>query len=168
MQRYHSIYSVQSMRKSRGFSLVELITVLILISIVSVTVLARFDISPFATAGFDQELRSAFRFAQKFALLSGCDVQVSVLAATDSYALTIRNDATANPEDCLTAAGAFATALPRPGGGVFAGAAPAGVGVDNDLLLVFDLQGQPSAGGSVGLNSGSITVTVEPVTGYVY
>ena len=168
MQYVDSNNRISRLNSNQGFSLVELITVFILVSIVSVSMLARLNLSPFATAGFDQELRSAIRFAQKFAIMSGCDVQVNISAATDSYAMDLRNDAVLNPEDCLTAVGAFGTPLPRPIGGVFAGIAPSGVVVDNNLLFVFDLRGRPSTGGSVGLNTGSITITVEPVTGYVY
>lgn len=149
-----------------GFSLIELITILVLLSVISVVAVSRFDASPFSTASFDQELRSAIRFGQKFAVMSGCDVQVNIVDATDSYALSLRDDAIGNPQDCLTASAAFGTALPNLNGGVFAGTAPSGVDVVGNLLFVYDLQGRPSGGGSITVNGNA--VTVEPVTGYVY
>jgi MSHA pilin protein MshC len=149
-----------------GFSLVELVSVLILIGIISVVAVSRFNATPFQTAGFDQELRSALRFAQKFAITSGCDVQVDVDAATDSYALTLRGDVGALPETCLSASGAFGPSLPSPTGGVFSGTAPAGVVINSGLTFFYDRQGRPSTGGIIDVNGNSITV--EPETGYIY
>lgn len=151
---------------STGFSLVELISVLVLIGIVSVVAVSRFNASPFQTAGFEQEVRAALRFAQKFAIMSGCDVQVDVSAAADSFALTIRNDVGAGPQSCLGASGAFGVPLPDPTGGVFAGTAPAGVDVSSGLTFFYDLQGRPSSGGSIVIDGN--TIVVEPNTGYIY
>ncbi len=152
----------------KGFSLVELLSVLILLGILSVVAVARIDIDPFRSAGFNQELRAALRFAQKFAITSGCDVQVSVVAATDSYSLNLRGDAVANAAACLTATGAFAVPLPNPAGsGAFSGTAPAGIDISNDLSFFYDRQGRPSiAGGSINIDAQ--TITVEAVTGFVY
>lgn len=150
---------------SRGFSLVELIAVLVLLGIVSVAVVARFNANPFQTAGFEQEVRAALRFAQKFAIMSGCEVQVNVDAAADSYALTVRSDVV-GAGTCLSASGALTQPLPNPTGGVFAGTAPNGVDVSAGLTFVYDLQGRPSSGGTVTIDGNNITV--EPGTGYIH
>lgn len=144
-----------------GYTLLELITVIILLGILSVTAVSRFDLDPFETAGFEQELRSALRFAQKFAIVSGCEVEVDVSAA--GYALRVRDDA--DTDGCLAAGDPFNTLLNNPTGGVFSAAPPAGV-VVSAANFVYDRQGRPSAGASITVDA--LTITVEPVTGYVY
>lgn len=153
-------------RYCSGFSLVELVSVLILVGIVSIVVIARFDARPFQTASFDQELRSAIRFAQKFAIVSGCDVRVDIADAGNTYALWLRDDAVTSSDACLGASGAFGTPLNSPTGGAFAGSAPGSVDIGNDLTLFYDRRGSPSTGGTVTVDGR--TITVEPVTGYVH
>lgn len=148
-----------------GYTLLELITVIVLLGILSVAAVSRFNLSPFETAGFEQELRSAIRFAQKFAIVSGCEVQVSVIDATDSYSIDLRSDVNAN--GCLGATNpAFTLPLNNPAGGTFGGNAPAGVDLGPDLSFIYDRQGQPTAG--VNITVDTLTIVVEPVTGYVY
>jgi MSHA pilin protein MshC len=155
-------------RNINGFTLTELVSVLVLIGIVSVVAVSRFNAGSFQTAGFDQEVRAALRFAQKFAIMSGCDVQVDVDAAANTYALTLRSDVGALPETCLSASGAFGTPLPNPTGGVFSGIAPAGVDISGaDLTFFYNRQGQPQPTGGI-INVNGNTITVEPETGYIY
>ena len=154
-----------TIRNHAGFTLAELISVLVLLGIVSVVVLSRFNAGPFQTAGFEQEIRSALRFAQKFAIMSGCEVQVNVNAGTDSYAVDIRNDVV-DADTCLSASGAFTQDLSNPTGGVFAGTAPNGVDITAGLSFVYDLQGRPSTGGVIVINGSGITI--EPDTGYIH
>jgi len=143
----------------------ELVATLVLLGIVSVVVISRFNAGPFQTAGFEQEIRSALRFAQKFAIMSGCEVQVNVNAGTDSYAVDIRNDVV-DADTCLSASGAFTQPLPNPVGGVFAGTAPNGVDITAGLSFVYDLQGRPSGSGAIVVDGN--TITVEPGTGYIH
>ena len=155
-------------RNSRGFTLAELVAVLVLMGIVGVAVYSRLDIASFRTAGFEQELKAALRFAQKFALTSGCDVQVDIVASSNSYALSLRNDAVVSTPPCpLGASGAFGTSLNNPAGGIYAGVAAAGVNVGNNLSFFYDRQGRPSIAGGTTTIDGR-TITVEAVTGYVY
>lgn len=145
--------------------MLELLSVVLLLGILSAVAVSRLDIDPFRAASFEQELRSALRFAQKFAIVSGCDVQVNVVDAADSYSITLRADAIAN--GCLGATNpAFTLPLNNPTGGTFSGSAPTGVAVGPDRTFVYDRQGRPSAG--VTITVGTQTITVEPVTGYVY
>ena len=148
--------------RSRGFSLVELVVILIVVGAISVVALGRVsNNNGFAARAFAQEVRAALRFAQKFAVASGCDVQALVDGGADSYALQLRADATGGAVSCLTASGAFAgnPLLDPQTGGAFAGNAPGGVDVSGTLNVVFDAAGGVAAGGAVTVAGESITVS---------
>ncbi|MDZ7829085.1 MAG: type II secretion system protein [Halofilum sp. (in: g-proteobacteria)] len=63
---------------SRGFTIIELITVLVMVGALAVFVVPRLDPEGFDRYGFRQEVLSAARYAQKTAMASGCDVQLAV------------------------------------------------------------------------------------------
>ncbi len=64
-----------------GFSLVELLTVIILLSILGVVALGRFgQTDAFEARGFFDDTVTAVRFAQKLAVSTGCDVRVILTA----------------------------------------------------------------------------------------
>ncbi len=153
-----------SKRTLDGFSLVELLVIVVLISILSIAVLpALFNKSNFDEAGFHLDLISAIRYAQKNAIATGCDVQATISAATRSYALNYRTGGT----NTSCGSGAFTDPVPHPQGqGNFAGTASADVSISNDLTVVYSSSGSPSSGGTVSV--GSKTITVEPLTGYVH
>lgn len=148
--------------RSRGFSLIELVTILIVVGIVAVTALGRLpSLNTFASAAFAQEVRAALRFAQKFAVTSGCDVQAVIDGAADTYALQLRVDATGAASNCLSAAGVFAgNPLGNPQtGGAFAGSAPGGVDIVGSLNVTFDAAGSVAAGGAVSVAGQAVSVT---------
>jgi MSHA pilin protein MshC len=147
---------------SGGFTLLELLSIILIIGIISAVAVSRLDISPFRTASFEQELRSAIRFAQKFAIVSGCEVEVDV--SVGGYVLSVRDDA--DTVGCLAAAGTFgADLLNNPTGGTFTAAPPAGV-VVSVANFIYDRRGQPSGGAIITVDTQ--TITVEAVTGYVH
>ncbi len=87
-----------------GFSLVELITVIVLLGILGIVALGRFiDQNQFAARGFFDDTVTAVRFAQKLAISSGCDVRVITTAG--SYQL--RQSSTCNADD-------FSNPVPNP------------------------------------------------------
>ena len=78
--------SVAKIRQVSGFSLVELITVIILLGILGVVALGRFGGGDaIAARGFFDDTVTAVRFAQKLAVSSGCDVRV--ITSVSSYEL---------------------------------------------------------------------------------
>ena len=73
--------SIVHYKRFSGFSLIELITVIVLLGILSVFAVGRLS-SPdqFAVKGFFNDTVNAVRFAQKLAVSTGCDVQVNMTA----------------------------------------------------------------------------------------
>ena len=64
-----------------GFTLMELIVVILLLGILSAFVAPRINISSFRQQGFYQQAIAAARFAQKLAIGSGCVVRVQISGA---------------------------------------------------------------------------------------
>ncbi len=78
-----------------GFSIFELVIVIVLLGILSVYALSSFfDQDEIAARGFFDDTVNAVRFAQKLAISTGCDVRVSTVAA--GYSLLQSSASTAN------------------------------------------------------------------------
>jgi MSHA pilin protein MshC len=66
----------------RGFSLIELIAVMLLLGILGVVALSRLGgLQGYASLGFFNDTVSGLRYAQKRAVASGCRVQARITAA---------------------------------------------------------------------------------------
>ena len=148
----------------RGFTLIELVIVLIVLGALAAIVLPRLGEGSFREVAFAEQVATAFRFAQRTAVATGCEMQVEVSAASDSFAITRRADGT--DTSCGTS-GAFTLALANPaGGGAFAGTATGGVQVTQGLTLRFDAQGLPTPNGGIVVVGGR-SIVVEAETGHV-
>jgi len=78
-----------------GFSLVELISVIVLLGVLGVVAFGRFSgQNLFVARGFFDDTVTAVRFAQKFAISSGCDVRV--ITTANSYQLRQSSTCTAD------------------------------------------------------------------------
>jgi MSHA pilin protein MshC len=73
---------IAKINRFSGFTLIELLTVIVLLGILSVFALGRF-IGPdqFAARGFFDDTVNAVQFAQKLAIVSGCEVRVRTIAS---------------------------------------------------------------------------------------
>lgn len=99
-----------------GFTLIELVVIMTILGVLAIYASARFaDEESFEARGYHDELVAATRFAQRYAVASGCSIQVSIQPA--SYALTL-----AAP--CPAGVG---NPVQSPDGGSFTGTAPPGV-----------------------------------------
>lgn len=150
--------------RSDGFTLLELVIVIVILGVLAVVVLPRIGEGSFRSAAFTEQVATAFRYAQRLAVATGCEIQVEVSAATDSYALRRRGDGS---DTRCGSVGAFTEAIPNPGGnGAFSGTATGGVTVTQGLTLTFDAQGLPTPnGGTVVI--GERSIVIEADTGHV-
>ncbi len=150
--------------RCQGFTLIELIIVIVIIGALSALVASRMSTSSVEQAGFEQQIKVALRYAQRLAVVTGCEVQVQVDAAADSVALFRRAGGTAT--SC--GGGAFIEAVTSPGTNTnYLITASANADVTSGLTIAFDSIGRPSpAGGSVVISGR--TILVEAESGYVH
>jgi MSHA pilin protein MshC len=147
-----------------GFTLIELVIVLVLLGVLGAVVIPRITEGSFRNAAFAEQVATAFRYSQRLAVATGCEVQVSVSSSTHSYSVTRRNDGT---DTSCGGVGAFTTAIGNPaGGGAFAGTAVSGVTVTQGLTIVFNGQGLPNPNGGTVL-IGNRSIVIQADTGYV-
>lgn len=143
-----------------GFTLVELVAVLVLLGILAVFAIPRmtgFDF--FRNRAYFEEAVAAVRYAQKRAVASGCDTQAQLTAAPAGFGLFQRATA------CTT--GAFTRPVINPGSGEsFARPAPTGVAV-SAANVTFDAMGRASSGAGVWITVGDRSLRVVGETGFV-
>ena len=160
------------MRTQRGFTLAELIIVLVLISILAAVAVPRmFDMEQFSARGTRDFVGASLRYAQKSAIAMRRNVCVSVAAT--QVTITYAGSSGVN-QAC-----AAGNTLVNPGNGLPYGdssnALPAKAPVSTPANLIFDAQGRPlSAPSTPMLSALSISVTghatpitIEPETGTV-
>jgi MSHA pilin protein MshC len=165
--------------RGRGYTVVELVIVLVLMGILAANALPRFfAASTFDEMGYADSLLGALRYGHKLALASRCDTRVAITAT--GYALYQREIVDPGFDaafDCPS--GALTRPVNRPGGSTWTGATPSGVAV-GALDLYFDGQGRPRdtppSGEGTGnlltvaptLSVGARSITLEPESGYAH
>ncbi|MEW6352728.1 MAG: type II secretion system protein [Pseudomonadota bacterium] len=146
-----------------GFTTVELVVTLIILGLLATIAGPRFfDKLTFDERGFYDEVLSAVRYAQKYAISSGCEVQFDITSNT--YTLNQRFT------DCTT--GAFTRPVYNPGTHTaFTGTAPSGVtlGMSPVTTIVFNAQGfvPAQSNTTIAITVGGRTITVIGGTGFV-
>lgn len=72
-------------RAQRGFTLTELVTIIVILGIISAVAAPRFfDINVFQSRGAADQVRAALRYGQKVAIAQHRDVNVNISAGADS------------------------------------------------------------------------------------
>ncbi|MCA8967006.1 MAG: prepilin-type N-terminal cleavage/methylation domain-containing protein [Gammaproteobacteria bacterium] len=148
----------RSGNRENGYSLIELISVMVIVGVLAVALLPRFaDVDVFASRGYFEEALAATRYAHKLAMASGCSIEVRFDATADS----LRVARWTAGGDCTVRSGA-ALPVARPGGGgEYVSTAPSGVDVASDLTFYFDRVGRPhDSAGNLVTNPAALTVDI--------
>jgi MSHA pilin protein MshC len=150
--------------KLSGFTLIELVMMLVILSVISATAIPSFfDKNVYAERAFFDDTLHAVQYAQKLSVATGCGVRVSI--SSNRYTLTRRG--TSSSTRCTGAT--FSLDMPNPGTG-----ASSYSGSEKDITLsssstpfYFYSSGSASADVTLTVN-GSRTIRVIAETGFVY
>ena len=158
-------------RYQKGTTLVELVTVILLLGIIAAIAAPRFfGRNTFDERGYFETVLSSVRYAQKLAIASGCDIRVNIDAT--GVQLDQWNDDIGIP---CTAGDAVLKDVLRPGSNnAFDESPPNGVAIAGAALFYFDAIGRPRDVATENLLAvptsvviGGRTLTIENETGFV-
>lgn len=148
-------------RTARGFTLVELVTTLVIVGILgSVAVAHMFDNRAFGERGYVDEVASTLRYAQRIAVASNCEVAVSIGADTYNVAQPAAVNCNNNPS-------AWPTQVRRGDGTLMNGAAPTDVTLAPATTVVFRSDGSVRGGSPPAIGTGPFSIVVDGTSGRV-
>lgn len=140
----------------RGFSLIELVVVMVIAAILAALAIPRFTDSESKATWYHEQVMAAVRFAQRQAVAQ----RRSVFVCVSPGAVSLGYDGT-----CTGAAAQSGAAIQIPQ----TLSAPSGVAVSSTTTpFSFNGLGQPSPIGGIGLTLAGHSITVTAETGYVF
>ena len=147
------------MRRPQGFSLLELVVVLILAGILTALAIPRLTNTESQATWFHEQVKAAVRYAQRQAVAQRRCVFVSLQSSAPQVRLSYGDNNCADTGTRLTEISTGADyVLTAPSGVVFPPPTPA--------QFAFNSLGQPT-GGAVAFSTGGGTINVNADTGYV-
>jgi MSHA pilin protein MshC len=153
--------------RSAGFTLIELIMVLVVLAALSVFAFPRFvQQTDFNSSAFYQELKTAIRFANKLGIASGCPIRVAITA--NSYALHYPDNTDGNAASCDPPAAFGSNPVINPTKpGNYTGTTSSGVTITGFGDFYFGTSGEPSNAGTITVNPGNRQIIIHPFTGFI-
>jgi len=148
------------MVKQRGFTIVELVMVIVVLGVLSAVAVPRFfDRKAFDERFYFEEALSAVRYAQKLAIASGCSIEIQL--DQHGYRAVYTNDcgdAQTDPKRGDPVAG--------PDGGDLQSNNPKKVGINQKLAVTFNALGAVDAPASIKFAEGTFELIVHS-TGFI-
>jgi len=154
--------SPQAAREA-GFTLVELVTVLTILAVLSAEFGPKFFTqSVFSQRSYADELGAALRSTQKTAVITGCPAELTVTSTT-----YVANQQAGSNNSCNVADSTWATAVVGIDGAAIAGSAPSGTTASPSGIYLFDDQGRLTSSPGTTITIGARTISIVAGTGYV-